>query len=304
MNFAGIFRIKFLIVTGKQMNDTAKHIILILIGFLFNFHIVAQDTLLLDLKTEYFKNSDTVGILEYQAKNIYYKANFSRELIQIAQDSAKLEYCFYYDKRRYSWENRTYYFSTRKDSLVTVTFNYYSETWKYEYLTDSLYKISRKINNLIETGFAKSLFPLKKINDFHVIDSRQDTLWTTKYSNFIFPELIINEIPIEDSVYIFCDSMPTYPGGLDKMRQDLLTKLRIDMPLIESAVLCTKIFVSFVIDKEGKMRNIRFVRSCGDGFVERAVLIALTELDEFTNGYMDNKPVNIRFTLPIHIDYQ
>lgn len=286
------------------MNDTAKHMILILIGILFNYNVSAHDTLLLDSKSEYYQNFDTIGILQHVAKDIYYKADYSRELTRFSKDSAKLEYCFYYDKIRYTWNNRTYYFSTQGDSVVTVTFNGYSETWRYEYLADSLYKLSRKINNLLETGFANKIFPLGKIGDFKVINSQKDTLWTTKYSNFIYPKLIITETPIEDSVYIICDSMPTYPGGLNKMGQDLLTNLRIDMPIIESTVFCTKIFVSFIIDKEGKMRNLNFVRACDNGFVERAVLIALTEIDKFSNGYINREPVNIRMTLPIHIDYQ
>ena len=288
---------------GKQMKHTAKHITLILIGFILFQNLLGQDTLLLDLRTEYFSDSDSIGIFKYYAKNVYYRADYSKELIQFNSDSAKLESCFYYDNKRFCLDNHTYIFEIVKDSMIKVNFNGYSETWRFDYETDSLYKLTRNFNNLIEIGYATSLIPLEKIGDFSVTDTQGDTLWITKYSKIVFPELLIKEKSITDSVYIVCDSMPSYPGGLDKMRQDLMSNLWIEMPIIESSINCIRI-VSFVIDKHGEMRDIKFLRSCDNGFVQKAILIALNNLDKFTNGFMNNEPVNIRFTIPIHIDLQ
>ncbi|HUW04675.1 MAG TPA: hypothetical protein VMW01_00300 [Williamwhitmania sp.] len=286
------------------MNHIVKDITLILIGIILYQNVLSQDTLLLNSKTEYYSDPDTIGILQHFGKNVYYRANYSKELIEFNQGSAKLEYCFYYDNKRYCLENRTFNFEIVKDSVLKVIYNGYTENWQFYYETDSLYLLSRKLNNLKEVGFAKKLIPLEKIGDFYTIDSQDDTLWTTKYSNIVFPELSIKDKAINDSVYIVCDSMPTYPGGMDKMRQDLLKNLRIDMPIIESSPNCTQIVISFVIDKYGEMRDIKFLRSCDNGFIEKAVLIALNNLDKFTNGFMANEPVNIRFTMPIHIDLQ
>jgi protein TonB len=286
------------------MNYTTKNITLILIGFILFQNVLSQDTLFLDSKSEYFSDSDTIGIFKYYGKNVYYRANYSKELIQFNKDSAKLEYCFYYDKKRFLLYNQTYIFEIIKDSILKVIFNDYSEIWRFDYETDSLYKLTHNFNNLKEIGFAKSLIPLEKIGDFYVTDPQGDTLWTTRYSKVVFPDLIIKEKPLNDSVYVICDIMPTYPGGLDKMRQDLLRNLRVDMPIIESSPNCSRLILSFVIDKQGDMRDIRFIRSCGNGFLERSILIALNSLDKFTNGFMDNEPVNIRFTMPIQIDLQ
>ncbi len=286
------------------MKGSAKYITLILIGFLFNLIISAQDTLSLDLKKEYYKESDTIGILQHYVKNIYYKADYSRELIHFTKDSAKLEYCFYYDKERYCLKNRTYYFSLSEDSIISVTYNGYNEKWQYKSLTDSLYSLSRLTNNIIETGYAKNLMPLEKFGDFFLIDLNNDTLCKINYTEIIFPKLTLKDAPTIDSIYVICDSMPIYPGGLDKMRQDLIKNIKYDMPITESYPICGTIFFSFVIDKQGKMKDVEIIRSCDNGFVEKAVLIALNNLDTFKNGFMNNKPVNVRFTLPLHILFQ
>ncbi len=286
------------------MKDSASYKTLILMVILFNQMIMAQDTLYLDLKTEYYKDSDTIGILNYHAKNVYYKAENSKELIRFTKDSVKLEYCFYYDNERYILENNTYFFSLSGDSLITVTFNGYKEKWRYKYLSDSLYSLSRLTDNILETGYAKNLIPLEKFGDFHLINRLNDTVCAINYSGIIFPELTLKKDPEIDSVYVICDSMPTYPGGMDKMRQDLLHNMKYHMPIIDSHPICGYIIFSFVIDKQGEMKDIEIIRSCDSGFIERSILIALNNLDTFKNGFMNNKPVNVRFTIPMHVLWQ
>ena len=272
--------------------------------FLISSKSYSQDTLLLDNQIKYYSESDSVDILSFYAKNIYYRADYSRELIKFDNDSAKLEYCFYYDNERIFHENKIYSFKTIHDSIVTVYYNQYSENWNYMQVNDSLFFLSRKHGNLIEKGFAKTIIPLEKLGVFNVLDSEKDTLWMIKYSNFVYPEFITYETQLNDSAFYICDSMPVYRNKESNFRIEFQKNLRFYSPIIESDIFCGRFLLSFVIDKNSQLKNIKFERSCGNGYIEQSILRALGNSFNFECGYMKDKPVNIKMTFPISIHLQ
>ena len=93
--------------------------------FLISSKSYSQDTLLLDNQIKYYSESDSVDILSFYAKNIYYRADYSRELIKFDNDSAKLEYCFYYDNERIFHENKIY--SDTPDYIILLAWNFADE---------------------------------------------------------------------------------------------------------------------------------------------------------------------------------
>jgi hypothetical protein len=288
---------------ASKMNYYIKHIIVGLIGIILVSNCYSQDTIHVDKRTNYFTSTDSINILSYLAKNIYSRANYSKELVKYSSDSAKMDFCFYYDNVRYIHPNKTYTFWIYKDSLLTST-NGYTEKWKFQKINDSLYRLEKTYSRLVESGFAKSLIPLEKTNEFCTQNQDGDTLWITNYSNIVFPEINIPEVQIEDSVYSICEIMPEYEKGDVGLRKDIAKNLFIEYPVIESDIYCSRYFVTFIIDKNGRMKNIKFKRTCGNGFVERAILVTLANLEDFSSGLMNEKPVNVSFTIPIHITFQ
>ena len=167
-----------------------------------------------------------------------------------------------------------------------------------------MFFLSRKHGSLIEKGYAKTIIPLEKFGVFNVQDSEKDTLWIIKYSNFVYPEFIPYETQLNDSVYYVCDSMPVYRIKESNFRIEFQKNLRYDSPIIESDIFCGRFFLSFVVDKNSQLKNIKFERSCGNGYIEQSILRALGNSFDFDCGYMNDKPVNIKMTFPISIHLQ
>lgn len=66
--------------------------------------------------------------------------------------------------------------------------------------------------------------------------------------------------------------------------------------------LTTKIYVSFVIEKDGTMSNIKVLKNPGHGLGEEAIRVFKTIPEKWTPGEIDSKPVRCSYTLPITIN--
>ncbi len=286
------------------MNYRCIHIILVFIGLSFDFITFAQDTIQLDRKSIYY--SDTVGALNYKSSLGHHKFNYSRELIYFSSDSAKLEYCYYYNYERIYNKDKVYSFTRKKDSIIEIKCNTYKEEWIYNKINDTLYSLTQYYNNLVEKGYAKSIIPLEKTGAFFVQNLKEDTIWKTKYIDYIIPEIsLFNDYLIDpDSVFVIVDSMPIYNHGNSDLRIDFQKNLTINYPFFENEGICSRYFLSFIIDKSGELINIKFVRSCGNSFVERSILISIMNLKLFEPGKMKGKPVNVEMIFPILLHFQ
>lgn len=276
-------------------------VIFIWIGFVKS--LCSQDTIHLQPKVSYNTKSDTIDVLSSfsQKGNVYRKAKYAKELIRFGNDSAVLESCFYYDEKRFCDTYKRFGFKTQDDSIIKVYFSTYVEEWVYTKQNDSLFSLRRNYGTVKEYGQAKSLFPLEKYGDFFAINDKGDTLWSSRYSNIIFPKINIWEKPISDTVYGFCEIMPVYEGGNHQLVKDIAFHLFFDGPALDSQIKCTH-YISYVVNKDGEMCNIQFERTSGSGFQERSILIALSKLKSFKPGYHEGKVVNARMILPIRID--
>ncbi len=58
------------------------------------------------------------------------------------------------------------------------------------------------------------------------------------------------------------------------------------------------VLLTFVVNRDGKISNVNPVRTIGGGCDEEAVRV-VKEMPRWEPGMMDDKPVKVRFTLPI-----
>lgn len=280
-----------------------KYFLLVLSGILIGTNSYNQDTIPIGKRIEYYAAMDSLEILSHFGMNTFFRADYARELIRFDNDSAELENCFYYDGKRYLRDDRTFSFKRTGDSLISVYYKGYIEQWKYQKISDTLYRLTQLSDGFREVGYAKQLIPLEKTNDFYLMNMKDDTLCTIKYSGIVFPKVIPVVKPVSDSTYVLCEQMPTYKGGgIDKVHLDILRNMQINMPAMENSLNCTSFVMYFMIDKTGEVTNFRFIRGCDNGFMEKSILKTIYQLKKFTPGYMHGKPVNVEMTAPIHID--
>lgn len=94
---------------------------------------------------------------------------------------------------------------------------------------------------------------------------------------------------------------PGYPGGMEKFYGFI--KKNYDIDGIREKLdrdLSGKVFVKFVVEKDGTLTDIQVIRDLGYGTKEEAIRV-LRKVPKWTPGIQNGKPVRASFSLPINI---
>ncbi|MEL1240904.1 energy transducer TonB [Flavobacterium flavipallidum] len=90
---------------------------------------------------------------------------------------------------------------------------------------------------------------------------------------------------------------PTFPGGINEFYQFIGKNFRT--PKVEG--LQGKVYVTFIIEKDGSVTDIKILRDIGYGTGEEAVRV-LKECPKWNPGFQNGKAVRVLYSLPIAIN--
>ena len=99
-------------------------------------------------------------------------------------------------------------------------------------------------------------------------------------------------------VYAMVDVEPIFPEGILAMQNYLFDCLN-DLP---DQPVCSKVFVSFIINSVGEVCFVEITRGCSQE-IDALLLKCMSEMPNWSPALVDEKPVACRFTLPINICY-
>ncbi len=97
------------------------------------------------------------------------------------------------------------------------------------------------------------------------------------------------------------DKMPTFPGGIDKFREFVGNNFQ--KPDFDEEKTVT-VYVSFVIELDGSLSNIKVLRDPGYGLGKEAIRVLNSLKTKWTAGILDGEKVRTAYTLPIAIQMQ
>ncbi|MBE6339384.1 MAG: TonB family protein [Bacteroidales bacterium] len=98
---------------------------------------------------------------------------------------------------------------------------------------------------------------------------------------------------------LIAEKMPIFPGGDEVLRKYLAESIRI--PAISGEInVQGRVFVNFVINKEGYVTNVKVARPF-DPPLDAEVVRVVKSMPRWTPGMQNGKPVNIRYIVPINI---
>lgn len=95
------------------------------------------------------------------------------------------------------------------------------------------------------------------------------------------------------------DEAPMFPGGLEKFYKKVGDAFNV--PEIGTSTTI-KVFVSFVVEKDGSMSNIKVVRDPGYGAGKEAIRVLKSIKTHWKPGKLRGKPVRTAYNLPITIN--
>lgn len=110
---------------------------------------------------------------------------------------------------------------------------------------------------------------------------------------FVMPEEKIKE----ETVFTIVEEMPSFPGGETALFQFIADNIDYPQMAVDAGVT-GKVYVTFVVNKNGGIDNIKLLKGIGGGCDEEALRV-LRSMPNWKPGYQRGKAVNVQYNIPI-----
>ena len=98
-------------------------------------------------------------------------------------------------------------------------------------------------------------------------------------------------------VYDVVEVMPQYPGGQTAMLKYIMENIKYPKQIMEEGIQ-GRVTVSFIVEKDGRVSNVRLLRSVQLSLDKEAIRV-VKSMPKWTPGKQNGKPVRVRFNLPV-----
>lgn len=102
---------------------------------------------------------------------------------------------------------------------------------------------------------------------------------------------------VEEQIFTIVEDMPAFPGGEAEMRKYLGKSIKYPQ-MAQDAGISGTVFLTFEVDKDGKIKDVKVLRGIGGGCDEEAIRV-VKAMPQWTPGKQRGKPVRVQFTLPV-----
>ena len=107
---------------------------------------------------------------------------------------------------------------------------------------------------------------------------------------------VVEEVE-EEQIFTIVEEMPSFPGGEAAMIKYLAQNTRYP-PMAKEAGIEGTVYVTFVVNENGEVSDVRVLRSIGGGTDEEAIRV-VQNMPRWTPGKQRGKPVRVQYNLPI-----
>ena len=101
---------------------------------------------------------------------------------------------------------------------------------------------------------------------------------------------------MEEEIFTIVQDMPSFPGGDGAMLSYLGKNIKYPTLAKESGIQGT-VYVTFVVEKDGAVSNVKVLRGIGGGCDEEAIRV-VKSMPRWTPGKQRGKPVKVQYNLP------
>ena len=118
---------------------------------------------------------------------------------------------------------------------------------------------------------------------------------------YVAPEIEEEEIQ-EAEIFTIVEEMPEFPGGMNKLGEYLAKNIKYPQMARETGIQ-GRVFITFVVEKDGSVTNVQVLRSLGGGCDEEAVRV-VKSMPKWKPGKQRGKPVRVSYNLPVNFKLQ
>lgn len=101
----------------------------------------------------------------------------------------------------------------------------------------------------------------------------------------------------EEMIYDMPEIMPEFPGGADALDEFLKNNIKYPQAAKEKGIQ-GKVYVQFVVEKDGSVTNVN-VRRSAHPLLDAEAVRAVKLMPNWKPGTMRGKKVRVRYTLPV-----
>ncbi len=123
----------------------------------------------------------------------------------------------------------------------------------------------------------------------------------TEIADFV-PVVKVEEEVEELEIFTVVESMPEFPGGDAARMKFLQENIKYPQLARESGIQGT-VYVTFVVETDGRVTDVRVLRGIGGGCDEEAVRV-IQAMPRWNPGKQRGKPVRVQFNMPIRFTLQ
>lgn len=125
---------------------------------------------------------------------------------------------------------------------------------------------------------------------------------TDKTENIEITPVVVEQEEEEDEQVIFqvVENDPEFPGGLEAMYKFLAQNIKYPQLARENNIT-GKVYVTFVVEKDGSVSNARVLRDIGGGCGAEAIRV-VKSMPKWTPGKQRGKAVRVQYNLPVNFN--
>lgn len=147
--------------------------------------------------------------------------------------------------------------------------------------------------NIMIDGVVSDENALKNLNPETIDEVKVDK---DKNSIIITTKARESETAAHEEEFVVVEEMPQFPGGNEAMQKYITENLKYPKTAIKGEQ--GRVIVSFVINKRGKVGDVKLIRSVSPELDAEAVRV-IQDMPDWIPGKQRGKAVNVRFTIPI-----
>ncbi len=107
---------------------------------------------------------------------------------------------------------------------------------------------------------------------------------------------------VDDAVFVVVEKSPEFPGGDDSLYAFIGRNIKYPEAAKKNKIE-GRVFVTFVIEKDGQVSNAKLLRDIGGGCGEEALRV-VNSMPKWKPGTQRGNPVRVQFNLPIMFQLQ
>ena len=106
----------------------------------------------------------------------------------------------------------------------------------------------------------------------------------------------------KDTIFKVVEVMPVFPGGEKKLMSYLGNNIKYPEKAKKDGVK-GRVFITFVVEKDGRIDNVELLRGIGSGCDEEAMRV-IKSMPKWSPGMTNGEPVRVQYNLPIKFALQ